>query len=45
MWYSVSLLFAAVSPERQDGEGLWEERIVLVEAAVRAADNGIIRGE
>jgi hypothetical protein len=33
MWYSVSLLFVAVSAGAQDSGRLWQERIVLVDTA------------
>jgi hypothetical protein len=33
MWYSASLLFRSVSPNRSDNDLLWEESIVLFEAS------------
>jgi hypothetical protein len=33
MWYSASMFFKAIRSEQSEGESLWEERLLLLEAS------------
>ena len=37
MWFGVNLLFSSTRPDESAAEALWEERIILLQAADEAA--------